>query len=333
MSVISWQSAREVCEAEPLEPNYLIEQLIVRGAITSISAKIKAGKTTLLASLMRSMLHEEPVIGLRAHKAKILYCTEEGPVSFARNLRRNHLNDEDNLLVSYLSNVPSNAAWPLIASSVLENALKESIDVVVFDTFTRWAKFRDNQENDAGSAAAAMEPIETMRKAGMSIIGVFHDRKSGGDIGDSSRGSSAFGGAADIILQLRNPSTNGHSNRRILESTGRLYDSVKWIMEWEKGYYRLIKSSLLAEEDEESDVEEFSENVERDFYKQSIIRYLKEETSLTMNQLALSLGIDPKSRTLRRAIDELRDAELIERQGSGQKGNPFTFALGSTVLV
>lgn len=35
------------------------------------------------------------------------------------------------------------------------------------------------------------------------MIVLRHERKAGGDVGDSGRGSTAFGGAADIVLAIK----------------------------------------------------------------------------------------------------------------------------------
>ena len=59
-------------------------------------------------------------------------------------------------------------------------------------------------EKDAGAAQAAMEPLtRAATEHGIGVLVGRHDRKGGGEVGESSRGSSAFGGEADILLQLR----------------------------------------------------------------------------------------------------------------------------------
>lgn len=326
MSLIHPRTALELCSMEQPEVDHIVEHLIVRGAITSFSAKIKAGKTTFLAATIRAILHEKEIVGLDTKRVRVLYCTEEGPVSFSRNLRRNHLDSELDLFVVHLSEIQRDMTWPAIVGSITDYCLSNNIDVVIFDTLTRWARLRADQENDAGVASHVMEPLELLRKA-MAVVIVFHDRKSGGDLGDSSRGSSAFGGAADIILQLNNPRQNGHANRRYLYSTGRLYEPGVWIMDYESGEYNLVKSSLGYEL--EDDEEEMPMTVERDVIHDQLLLSLGKGDALTRDQLALDCQTDSKNNTLRKAIKGLVDSGLLIQSGRGVNGDPYVYTMSA----
>jgi len=71
-----------------------------------------------------------------------------------------------------------------------------------------------------------MDPLSAALANNLAVLVIRHDRKSGGDLGDSARGSSAFGGEADIILSLRRPSRAGTPpTYRILLGVGR-YNAV-----------------------------------------------------------------------------------------------------------
>jgi hypothetical protein len=48
--------------------------------------------------------------------------------------------------------------------------------------------------------------------AGLAVLMLRHERKGGGEVGESGRGSSAFAGAVDVILQLKRP--EGNTRRR-----------------------------------------------------------------------------------------------------------------------
>src|SRR5262249_27827100 len=43
---------------------------------------------------------------------------------------------------------------------------------------------------------------------GLAVVVARHERKAGGDVGDSARGGSAFAGAVDTILSIRRPNGN-----------------------------------------------------------------------------------------------------------------------------
>jgi hypothetical protein len=87
-----------------------------------------------------------------------------------------------------------------------------------------------------------------MAAAGLAVLVLRHERKSGGEVGESARGSSAFGGAADILLSLKRDPAGGQENRRILEAVGRLEGwAPKLILEMTEGRYRSLGTSAQVE--------------------------------------------------------------------------------------
>ena len=194
-------------------------------------------------------------------------------------------------------------------------ALSINADVVIFDTLTRWARIKPDQENDAGAAAEVMLPLEFMRgTANLAIMVVFHERKSGGDINDSMRGSSAYGGAADILLELKDPKTNGHANRRVLTSLGRFDDPGDWVIDWEDGEYVLQNS-------------EDGLYVERSLIKKLIENYLDANGVLTNPALWEIFQSQTSLQTYRRALLDLAKEGKIVREGGGKRNDPHTYRL------
>jgi hypothetical protein len=304
----------DIATAEDEEFDYVVEQLLVREAITAFTAKIKAGKTTFTGHLLSAIFNNQPVMCFDTRPAKVLYCTEEGKKTFRSFLNRTGLaNTGGQLEVLRLSQVPKVFDWPSIVDGVLAHALRVNADLVVFDTISRWAKIKPEMESDAGTAAMVMEPLERLRAARLAVLAIFHERKSGGDISDATRGSSAFGGAADILLTLTNPGTNGHPNRRVLEMLGRFDDPGTWTIEMVDGKY------VVQNEDGSLDVE-------RSHTKMMIDLYLG-SGPLTRDALATVLGVSPNSGTFRRALEDMASERQIVREGSGRKGDPFTYLL------
>jgi hypothetical protein len=311
-SLLPFESADDIAAAEDEETDYIVEQLLIREAITSFSAKIKAGKTTFTGHMLRAIFNTESIIGLDTRPAKVLYCTEEGRKSFKAFLKRNGLTDTaGQLQVLFFGSVPKSMSWEDIANGVLGYALQVGATVVVFDTLTRWAKIKPDQENDAGAAAVVMTQLERLRNARLAVLAIFHERKSGGDVVDAGRGSSAFGGAADILLSLTNPGTNGHPNRRHLSMIGRFDDPAEWVMDLVDGHY-MVQS------------DDGSMEIERGQMK-SHIRQLLMERSLSGPDLYLALGVDKSNSTMRRALDDLTKAGEVLKMGGGKKNEPFTY--------
>lgn len=302
-NILSFETAESILESEPEEQDYIVEQLIIKGAITSLTAKIKAGKTTFLGYLMRQVFAGESAMGFGTRPTKILYCTEEGKKTFRSFLKRSGLeNCNGQLDVLFLGSVPRELKWHTVVEQILKHALAVNAFVVIFDTLTRWGHIKPEQENDAGAAALIMEPIEMLRAANIAVLGVFHERKSGGDISDASRGSSAFGGAADILLLLTNPETNGHPNRRQLKSVGRFDDPGEWYIDWDGGDYTL---------------QGISPDIERAQLRE---KFAEVDEALTIKELGIRLG--GSASTIRRMLDSLEAEGLVMVLGSGGRNDP-----------
>jgi hypothetical protein len=89
-------------------------------------------------------------------------------------------------------------------------------------TLPQWAGIHGDGENSAGEALAAMAPLqEAASQHHLAVVIARHERKSGGDVGNSGRGSSAFAGAVDIVLSLRRPEGNTRPTLRVIHALSR----------------------------------------------------------------------------------------------------------------
>lgn len=306
--MLSFISAEQIAEEEPEEPDAVVEQLLIKEAITLMSAKIKAGKTTFVGKMLHAIFNGEDIINLMTKPAKVIYCTEEGRKTFRAFLTRSGLEDTNGCLeVLFLGSVDRTLTWAEIVLQVGIHAKESNAEVVIFDTLTRWARIPADKENDAGTAALAMTPLESLRDAGLAVLAVFHDRKSGGEVADSMRGSSAFGGSADVLLNLSNPGTNKHDNRRQLKSVGRFDDPGDWTIDLINGEYVVTS-------------EEGSLKIERMNAKEMILAYLEAAQPLTADALIAQMN-QPRM-TVRRACEELLKERRIRSTGKGVKGDP-----------
>lgn len=304
---VLWQTAEELCEAAPEEPLSMIEEIAVLGAITDLTAFIKAGKTTFLGAALRSVFSGEEFIGLKTTRMPVLYLTEEGTGTFAKMLMRSVLHDEKDLHVLNRGRVWGKKWRDVCSDVVLPKLLETGAKYIYVDTLSRWAGIKGEEENQTGPAQEAMEPLERLRDAGYGVGIVRHARKSGGDIGEAARGASAWGGAADVLLQLINPGTNGHPNRRQLESLGRFHDPNKWTIDLEMGHYRLVGQG--------------------DTYEKERVKNWIATNSGTYTTNELAALLTASYQTVQRALDALHPAGRMIVEGSGKKNDPkrYTF--------
>lgn len=201
-------SPAELVASAPEEPAWIARGFVALGAVTELSASIKAGKTTWIMALIAASLDRHTFLGQRTQSAFWLYVSEEGPVTLVEALRRAGLAQvgPDDLLVVLRREVRG-LGWPeLVAAGVAEAERRAGGRpvVVVIDTLASVAGLAAEAEKDAGAAQAAMGPLtRAATEHGFGVVVGRHDRKAGGEVGESGRGSSAFGGEADILLQLR----------------------------------------------------------------------------------------------------------------------------------
>lgn len=294
-----------------------MEDLWIRGAITLLNAKIKTGKSTFVGQCISAVLAGDMILGRDTSPATICWITEEGVDTFGAILLRSRLEGATDLHVLQRFDVPRSYTWPnVMANVVIPKMMEVGATGLVVDTISRWAKFKGNEENDSGAAAEAMEPLEILRDGPLhpGIFLVHHDSKGEGRIvQDSGRGSSALGGAADILLNLYEPDAT-QPTRRILQGVSR-WKTIKLGMEWDEIGRRYIGA----------DAEE-NGRVEKALAKQLILDLMAglEPASVdVLNGLLPSL----KRTTLDRALKELEATGQVTRAGAGVRGNPFLFSL------
>lgn len=70
-----------------------------------------------------------------------------------------------------------------------------------------------------------MQPLQRAAALGLAIVFTRHERKGGGEVGESGRGSSATAGAVDLIVSLRRPDGNLPKTLRKIETLGRFKET------------------------------------------------------------------------------------------------------------
>ncbi len=218
-----WVSARESCASTAVAPDWIIEGYVARGAITELSAKPKVGKTHFTLDAVRATLDGEDFLERPTLTVPVLYLTEEREATFTQALKRVGLDQTEDLSIIYRYAVRGRS-WPEIGAEVLAVALEIGAGLVVCDTLPDWASLSGDAENNSGAALEAMRPLQELAAAKLAVLVLRHERKSGGELGDAARGSSAFAGAADVLVTLRRRQGQAHPNQRELAAVGRFSD-------------------------------------------------------------------------------------------------------------
>lgn len=149
----------------------------------------------------------------------VAYLTEQSPVVFAADALAAGILGYPDLHVLFRHN--ATGTWQEIVDGVLARVLEHGIGLVVVDTSDVWMLRPGDDPNDPVTAEAAVRVLQPLVAANVAVFLLRHERKGGGDIADSGRGSSAFAGAVDALMTLRRVQGSGHDNRRELECVAR----------------------------------------------------------------------------------------------------------------
>lgn len=286
-------------ESNPAE--FVVKPYILAGAVTELVAKIKAGKTTYaLGEIVRQALDKGPVV----------YLTEQPPASFRVALKRaGLLGHKDLHTLSF--NAVMGLDWPGIVNLAITKCREVKAILLVVDTLSHFAGLAEESENAAGAALTAMKPIQVAAAEGIAVLTVRHERKSGGELGDAGRGSSAFGGAADTLMALRRLEGRGRPTIRKIECISRFEGlPAEAVYEYLDGRYEYLgtESEISDREAEAAILGNAPDSEDEAKTLQDLLK--GSETARTTGQ-----------RVAKRLV---REGKLTEA-GKGKKGNPFRY--------
>ena len=310
--ILNFRSGAEIAMAtdEPIE--WIVPGFVVKGGITELGAKVKAGKTTLIMKLVRAVADGLDFFGEQTLKTPTVYLTEQPIVSFRQALERAGLLGRADFYLLQHSDTQG-MSWPGVVAEAVRECKRVGAMLLVIDTLPQFAGLKGDSENNSGDALAAMEPILQAAAAGIGIILVRHERKSGGDIGDSGRGSSAFAGAVDIVLSLRRPEGNGKKTLRVLHALSRFSETpAELLVELtESGYISLGEPKEAALREAEDSI--------------LAVAPRSEAEAVDIRELVESSEV-PRA-TAQRAVKKLEEKGALSRVGKGTKGKPFLYFL------
>jgi hypothetical protein len=294
---------------------------IFANAILLFTGYAKRGKSSLLQYLVGCIVYGLECLLEPVRQTGVVYLTEERATTMRAGLARAGLLDAPRLHIVSRWDIPPSLSWPEIVSAAVATCHATQSRVLVIDTFPAWAGLRGDAENNSGDVMEALEPVHRAARDDLAIVIVQHDRKGGGAVGESSRGSSAFAGAVDTILTLRRPEGHTNPNQRVLEAVSR-FDGVP--------------EALVVER---ADVfphptgSRFEKNLYRVLGEPGAVELRRTETAILAALDAGPLAMDGLKKalpehspaTIARAVEAVYTAGKVSRTGEGKKGSPYTY--------
>jgi len=305
-----FRTAKEMAAMTAPDVPWIAKPWVAGGSITEIVGKVKqSGKTTFLARLVAAVLDGREFLGQSTLRSPVVFLTEQSQTSFREILRRaGLLGREDLVLLSWQDTLGT--PWNEVAAAGVEEAKRRGARLLVVDTLGQFAGLRGDAENSAGDALEAIQPLQIAAVESIGVIVVRHERKSGGDVGDSGRGSSAFAGAMDIVLALRRPNKNKRRTIRQIEALSRFDETPSELMIelTDEGYVALGSQKDVAQQEA----------------RESILRVAPsgEAHGLSLDELLTRLpGV--RRTVAQKALEKMAASSELKRIGAGKKGNPF----------
>jgi hypothetical protein len=181
----------------------------------------------------------------------------------------------------------------------------------VTDTLPQFAGLIRDAENDSGAALAAIEPLQMAAAREIGILTISHNRKGGGALGDSRRGSSAFAGAVDVLCGLQRPEGNGPRNRRLLSAVSRFDGTPEELLIElrDDGFHSLGEPGEAAKKQVE----------------QEVFIALPTSKADAIDIVALSKKTNIKRSHLQRVLEELLKNNLARSIGKGVRKDPIRY--------
>ena len=315
--ILPFRTAAQVAAELPAATRWIAEGLAAAGSITELVGKAKAaGKTTLLHHLCAAVLDGRAFLGRPTTHTAVVYLTEERPATHREALRRAGLLHRPDLHLLYWHEVHA-VPWPQLMAGVVPHCHAVGAGLLVVDTIAQWAGLRGDRENNSGDARAAVEPLQLAAATGLAVVSVRHERKGGGEVGASGRGSSAFEGAVDIVLALRRPEGHAGAGLRHLLALSRFDETpAELVVELTPHGYVPRDSAAVA--------------VDAAIEAVGAVLPGDEAAAVPLDEVLARVPATIKRTSAQAALAALVELGGAARVGRGVKGDPYRYWRAST---
>lgn len=218
LQYLTYPTLLQDLKVEDYKYDFIWENYLAFGHITTLSSHPKVGKSTLMGNLLKAMEQGEEFLGQPTRYTPVLIVSEESEHHWVQRQKKLDFKNPIRIWCSPLSHKLSNKEWEDFVLDVknLCNALK--IKFVIFDTISKFWSVR--QENEAADMDAAFLPLNILKMDGFAVLVIHHFRKSGGEYGQGARGSSVFGATPDCLVDFMRVD-DGHPSLRKIKAVGR----------------------------------------------------------------------------------------------------------------
>lgn len=283
-----------------------IAGLVPSGSTVNIVGPGKAGKTTFMISLCKSLLSGEPFLGqlkVKPVKGKIAYLNYEMSEELFR-----HYCEEAGLVDERFEVVSLRPTQNYLDAEANRVALAEALqgcDVIVVDSFAQ--SFSGESENSNSEFHSWYRRMNTWVRQLVGAAEFFIIMHAGKDSSARARGASSMEDVADVVISLKVDRSG-----RTMESRGRWTDFPATRMNFDPLTSRLTIDKPPAQEGRKN---------QDDSKKDQILRYVQENPGKITNEIREAVG--GNAQTVINTLRNLVDDGLIYFRPAGRNGKEY----------
>jgi DNA-binding transcriptional ArsR family regulator len=302
-----WKTLAEVAAEVPEAPDWIVPGFIAPATETLLFGPPKVGKSTLLCRCLAAAESGGVVFGLRVRRVSYVLLSEENAWTLQEKIFAFGLRGHGGEALLHAR--CNRATWLEVVGETVERCKEKGHELLVVDTFSRWAGLSGENENHAGAVQAAWSPLAAAKEAGIATVVLHHARKSGGSHGAGIRGSSAFGALPDVLLELSR--TGGEDEAaRVLNANSRFRDTPSVLGLTYTGDDYEVTSDIATL---------------RGGTRAKLVAALRQLGPVTRVELAESVGLAES--TVSRHLAALEEDGAVYHTGAGAGNDPHVFHL------
>jgi hypothetical protein len=294
---------RELLEKADAPVEYIWDGHLVAGTVSAVCAKPKVGKSTFARNLCLAVARGEDFLGKATRQGECIYLAlEERENEIRADFAALGADGTEPILVHA-------APTPVEGMSALVELVRErKPHLVVIDPLFRIARIKD--EKAYAETYAALGPlIDVARETGTHLMLLHHSGKGmKADAIDAPLGSTALGGAVCTLVVLKRG-----ENYRTIQTVQRVpTDLPETVLVFDIATRQLS----LGADKSQADIEAIAAG---------IIEYLQMAEPDAKTESEINDHVEGKTSSKRKALRALVEQGKITREGTGRKGDPFTY--------